>query len=245
MAKPRGLWQRVGMPLLPSNVSERCPWRLRLPGRVRKLDCFWLSSESNFQHILDSILEEETRGMENSQEKWKGILIMEGLQWEHGFENTICLLAKGKCQSIWTRAGYCWFLYSQNNHQPKIGLPWKKVDPNFWCFNLPQVQSIWVRGNRKFENYLRTSGITIAFGILMYHLANWCCSFFYFAMLHRHMSSVPWFRFQTQAPCISKSPAVPFCMVKPPEAAVLAGTFPTLLGHSHGQQIYGLLIIFI
>lgn len=26
------------------------------------------------------------------------------------------------------------FFYSQNNHQPKIGLPFEKVDPNFWCF---------------------------------------------------------------------------------------------------------------
>ena len=42
-----------------------------IPGRVKKLDYFWLSSESNFQHILDSILEEETRGMENSQENEK------------------------------------------------------------------------------------------------------------------------------------------------------------------------------
>lgn len=72
----------------------------------------------------------------------------------------------------------------------------------------------------------------------MYHLANWCCSCFYFAMLQRHMSSVPWPGFEPKPLHLE----VPSCSIlhgrNLPEAAVLVGTFPTLLGHSHGQQIY-------
>ena len=106
--------------------------------------------------------------------------------------------------------------------------------PKYWSFTFHitylKFSQYELGQTESLKTTFRTSGITIAFGILMYNLANQYYSFFYFAMLH-----IVWDLFPDPV-----SNPWPWHLGFPsysilhgrnlPEAAVLVGTFLTSPG---------------
>ena len=105
------------------------------------------------------------------------------------------------------------FFYSQNNHQPKIGLPLKKWILVFDAsLTSSSVDMSW--GNRKFENYLQDIWHNYSFWNFDVQFSKLVLFLFLFCHAATSYELCSLTRFRTQAPCIWKSPAIPFCMVE-------------------------------